>query len=144
MKENQRGGAEHGKNTEQQGHARRQRGGRDQNRPEEQEGKWILQPSSEKKERRKLGNVEAQEKRGAVGLKPLRLGKTHAQRDVEEPRERDHGETRPDRNIEFEAEMHHHDSRDLTEDGKPAQPHQRVEPHVAWPMIGPWQSEHTG
>ena len=85
-----------------------------------------------------------QQPRGAVGLEPLGLRKADPQRDVEQRRQRDHRKAGPDRNIEFEAEMHDEDGRDLAENGEPAQPHQRVEPHVARPMMSPWQTEHAG
>ena len=39
--------------------------------------------------------------------------------------------------------MHHQNGRELTEHGKPAQPHQRVEPHVLWPVLGPRQAKHA-
>ena len=143
MEENEHRRTQHRENTEQQCHARRQCRRRNQDRSEEEEGKRILQTAREVKQRRKLGDIETQEIGGAIRLQPLGLGETDAQHDVEKCRQRDHRETRPDRNVEFEAEMHHQDGRDLTEHGKPAQPHQRVEPHVPWPMIGPRQSEHA-
>ena len=70
-------------------------------------------------------------------------GKPTLKRDVEKRRQRDHRKAGPDRNIEFKAEMHDQNGRGLTEDGKPAQPHQRVEPHVPRPMTCPWQTEHA-
>ena len=39
--------------------------------------------------------------------------------------------------------MHHQDGRELTEHGEPAQPHQRFEPHVAGPVMRPWQAKHA-
>ena len=39
--------------------------------------------------------------------------------------------------------MHHQDGGELAENGEPAQPHQRIEPHVPWPVMGPWQTEHA-
>ena len=124
-------------------HARRQRRRRDQHRPEQQEGKRIFQAAGEIEQRRELGDVEAEQPRGAVGLEPLRLRIDHAQRHVEQRRQRDHGEAGPDRHIEFEAEMHHQDGRELAEDGEPTQPHQRLQPHVAGPMMSPWQTKHA-
>ena len=90
MEENQHGCAQHGKNAEQQRHARRQRGCGNQYRPEQQEGKRILQTAREIKQRRKLGNVEAEEIGGAFGLEPLCVRETDAKRDVEQSRKRDH------------------------------------------------------
>ena len=143
VEEDQHRRAQHGKNPEQQSHARRQCCRRDQDRSQQQEGKRVLQPAGEIQERRKLRDVEAQQKGGAVGLKPSGLGEADLKRDVEQRRQRDHRKARPDRNVELEAEMHDQDGHDLPEDGKPTQPHQRVEPHVSWPVTGPWQTEHA-
>ena len=47
------------------------------------------------------------------------------------------------KNIELKAEMHHQDGYGLTEDGKPAQPHQRVEPYVPGSMACRGQTKHA-
>ena len=38
--------------------------------------------------------------------------------------------------------MHHQHGRELAENGEPAQPNQRIEPHVARPQMRAWQTEH--
>ena len=38
--------------------------------------------------------------------------------------------------------MHHQDAGDLTKNGEPPQPHQRIKPHIARPMGCPWQAKH--
>ena len=59
------------------------------------------------------------------------MWKRSAQRDIEPGRQRDHGEAGPDRQLEVEPEIDHQHGGGLADDGEPAQPHQRVEPHVA-------------
>ena len=54
-----------------------------------------------------------------------------AQRDVEPGRQRDHRQAGPDRQVEIEPEIDHQHRGGLADDGEPAQPHQRVEAHVA-------------
>ena len=44
---------------------------------------------------------------------------------------RDHRKAGPERQLEIEPVMHHQHGRGLADDREPAQPHQRVEPHVA-------------
>ena len=123
-------------------HARRQRGGRDQHRPEQQEGERVLQAAREVEQRRELGDIEAQQPGGAVGFEPLRLAEADAQRHVEQRRKRDDGEAGPDRNLEFEAEMHHQHGGELAENREPTQANQRIQPHIARPIIDPGQTEH--
>ena len=53
------------------------------------------------------------------------------QRDVEPGRQRDHREAGPDRQRKFEPVIDHQHRGGLADDGEPAQPHQRVEAHVA-------------
>ena len=57
--------------------------------------------------------------------------KAHPQRDVEPGRERDHRQAGPDRQLEIEPEIDHQDGGGLADHREPAQPHQRVEAHVA-------------
>ncbi len=111
--------------------------------PKQQERERIFQAAGEIEQRREFGDVEAEQPCGAVRLEPLRLMKAHAQRHIEQRRERDDGEARPDRHLEFEAEMHHQNGRELADHGKPAQPDQSIQPHVSRTLISPWQTEHA-
>ncbi len=135
MQEHQHGGAEHGERADQQSHARRQRRCRDQHRPQQQESERIFQAAGEIKQCREFGDVEGQEPCRPVGLEPLRLVKADAQRHVEQHRERDDGEAGPDRNLEFEAEMHDQDRGELAENREPSQPDQGIQPHVARTLV---------
>ena len=128
---------------EQQRHARRQRRRRDQHRPQQQEGKRILQAAGKVEKRREFGDVEAEQIRGPLRLEPPGLRKTDLQRDVEERRQPDHRQAGQDRNVKLEAEMHDQDGHGLAEDGKPAQPYQRVEPYVPRPVGCPCQTKHA-
>ncbi len=38
--------------------------------------------------------------------------------------------------------MHHQNGGELAEHGEPAQPHQRIQPHVARTLVSSWQTEH--
>ena len=131
------------KHTEQQRHARRQRRRRDQHRAEQQKRERILQSAGEVKQRRELGDVEAEQIGGPLGLEPLRVPESRTRSAIlSDGRKRDHAEAGPERNIEFEPEMHHQHGRELAENGEPAQPHQRIEPHIARPQMRAGQTEH--
>ena len=60
----------------------------------------------------------------------VRLKRT-PQRDVEPGRQRDHREAGPDRQRELERVVDHQHGGGLADDREPAQPQQRVEPHVS-------------
>ncbi len=109
----------------------RQRGRRQQDRSEEEERERIFEPAGEKHQDRKLQDVEGEQPGGAVRFEPPRLPEQDAERDIEPGRQRDDGETAIDRQVEFEAEIDDQNGRGLGDDRQPAQPHQRVEPHVA-------------
>src|SRR5690242_16563988 len=71
------------------------------------------------------------------------MRKADPQRDVEQRRKRYHRQRGPERNVEFQAEMHHQNGGELAEHGKPAQPHQRFEPHVLGPVLNSRQTKHA-
>ena len=131
MEENQQGRAQHRERAEHHGHARRQGGRREQHRPQEKERERIFQPAGEEHQDRELRDIEGQQPGGAVGLDAARVPEADAQRDIEPGRQRDDGEAGPDRQIEFEAEIDHQHRGGLADHRQPAQPHQRVEAHVA-------------
>ena len=143
MQEHQHRGAEHREGTDQQGHARWQRGRRDQDRPEQKKSERIFQPAGEVQQRGKFGDVEGQEPGGAVGLKPLGLAEAHPQRHVQQRRQGNNRKARPNRNFEFQAEMHHQNRCQLAADREPAQPDQCVQPDIARPLMGSGQTKHT-
>ena len=103
----------------------------------------FSQSAGQKQQRGEFGDVEGQDVSGAVRLEPLRLLKAQAECDVEQRRQRDHAQARPNRDGELKTKMHHQDARDLTKNGQPAQAHQRIEPHVARPMSCSWQTKHA-
>jgi hypothetical protein len=141
VEKHQQGGAQHGERAERQRHARRQRGRRNQHRAEQQIGERVLQTAGEIEQRRQLRDVEPQQPRRAIRLEPQGLGKGDAQRHVENGGQGDYRQARPHRHFEFQAVLHHQDGAELAEYGEPAQPHQRVEPHVA-PMMVLRKAEH--
>ena len=71
------------------------------------------------------------------------MAETDPQRDIEQRRERDDGGAGQDRNLEFEAEMYHQNRRKLAENGEPAQPDQRIQPHVARALMSSRQTKHA-
>ena len=131
MREHQHGRAYHGEHAEDDGDARRQRGRRQQHGRQEQKREWIFQPAGQEQKHRKLGDVESEQPRRALGLEPLGQAEPHPQRDVQPGRQRDHREAGPDRQREFDRVIDHQHGDGLPDDGKPAQPQQRVETHVS-------------
>ena len=99
--------------------------------PRNRNANGFSQPAGEEQQHRELGDVEGEQPCGALGLEPLRQAEAQAQRDIEPRRERDHREAGPDRQREVEPVMDHQHRGRLPDDREPAQPHQRVEPHVA-------------
>ena len=102
---------------------------------EEQEGERVLQAAGEEQQHRQFGDIEGQQPGGAVGLEPLRHVEAQPQRHIEPGRQRDHRQAGPDRQLEIEPGIDHQHRGGLPDDGEPAQPHQRVEAHIAARMI---------
>ena len=98
---------------------------------EQQEGERILQAAGQEQQHRQLGDVEGEQPGGAVGLEPLRHVEAQPQRHVEPGRQRDHREAGADRQLEIEPVIDDQHRGGLADDREPAQPHQRVETHVA-------------
>src|SRR5262249_54678166 len=80
---------------------------------------------------RDLGDVERQKPRGPIGLDPLRDPEAHAQRHIEPGRQHDHRQAGPDRQLEVEPVVDDQDRGGLADHRDPAQPHQRIEAHIA-------------
>ena len=131
MGEDQDDGAADRKAAERQRAVGRQRRRRDQDRRQEQHRERVLQAAGQIEQRRELQDVEAEQERRRVLAEPVARRIAQAQPEVERRRGGDDGKAGPERQREAEAEMHAGDGGALPDDGKPAQPHQRIEPQPA-------------
>ena len=110
----------------------RQRRRRDQHRAEQQKRKWIFQSAGEVEQRRQLGDVEAEQIGGALGLEPLRVPGSSTRSAILSNAEsaitanEDHSGTSNSR-----PKCTTRTAANWPKNGKPAQPHQRIEPHIA-------------
>src|SRR5829696_8434155 len=125
-----RGGANR-KAAERQRAVGRQRRRRDQDRCQEQHRERVLQAAGQVAQRRELEDVEAKQKRRRILAEPVARRIAQAQPEVQRRGGGDDGKAGPERQREAEAEMHAGDGGALPDDGKPAQPNQRIEPQPA-------------
>jgi len=129
--EDQHGRAGRRESAQHHGQPRRQRGSGQQHRAEKQERKRIFEPTGEEQEDRQFRDIEGEQPGGTVGLHPLGHAEAQPQSHIEPGGERDDGQAGPDRQLEIEPEIDHQHGRGLADHGEPAQPHQRVEAHIA-------------
>ncbi len=131
MHENENGRADDGKAAENQSVTRRQRGCREQNRTEKKECKGILQSAGQEQKHRQFGDIECEQPSRSIGLEALRDVKTEPKCDVEPGRQGDHAKAGVDRQLELQTVIDNEHGGRLADNCKPAQPHERIETHVA-------------